>query len=509
MKRLLTLGKHVLLKSLIQQYEAKGFIVDCREELSAEGIDINDFDELFVLATGDQDDKAVALTGLLASEYESSGQRLTCHLLVEHPETLQMLQTCDFCDAVRQHADIYPFTTDEMWSRNIVLDYEPITLQSEKHVHLVIAGMGSMAETVAIQAALTAHYPNYIRNHSLRTRLTMIDKEAERKGCELVRRYRHLFDNSYYRVVKPQEEKAVTLFHRPERHDFVDVEWEFVEAEIWNTDVREKLQLWATDSHQLLTVVLADEDRNMDKALLLPEELFKQQSQVYVYSRQEFHLTRLPHLHSIGMTDSGYDITLPLVRMAKNVNYIYDYCYHENIQKWNGRSSESRPARLDGRVVTDEDKVNGQLRYAVEIDGSKREQLWAGLPIVKRMSCIYNAMTIASKMRSVGLGEQEWERFYDIPQRDIEVLAQVEHNRWCVEELILGFRPCTEEEQRTVEADISQKAILKKRGIHYDLRAYDDLRPDETGKSVKIYDLCLCSCLPLIAKVFEEEGGCV
>ena len=101
------------------------------------------------------------------------------------------------------------------------------------------------------------------------------------------------------------------------------------------------------------------------------------------------------------MTDSGYDISLPLVRMAKNVNYIYDYCYHENIQKWNGRSSESRPARLDGRVVTDEDKVNGQLRYAVEIDGSKREQLWAGLPIVKRMSCIYNAMTIATKMIAI------------------------------------------------------------------------------------------------------------
>ena len=57
------------------------------------------------------------------------------------------------------------------------------------------------------------------------------------------------------------------------------------------------------------------------------------------------------------MTDSGYDITLPLVRMAKNVNYIYDYCYHENIQKWNGRSSESRPARLDGRVVTELDAV--------------------------------------------------------------------------------------------------------------------------------------------------------
>ena len=112
-------------------------------------------------------------------------------------------------------------------------------------------------------------------------------------------------------------------------------------------------------------------------------------------------------------------------------------------------------------------------------------------------------------MRSIGLMADEWERFYDIPQQDIELLAQVEHNRWNVEELILGFRPCTDKEQKEIEADVAtQKSAYKARKIHYDLRAYNDLRPDGTGKSVKIYDLCLSACLPLIAKAFiDEEGG--
>ena len=110
-------------------------------------------------------------------------------------------------------------------------------------------------------------------------------------------------------------------------------------------------------------------------------------------------------------------------------------------------------------------------------------------------------------MRSIGLKETDGEKFYDIPQQDIELLAEVEHNRWSVEELILGFRPCTEDEQIQIEADIQLKPIMKGRKIHYDLRAYNDLRPDETGKSVKVYDRCLCSCLPLIAKTYSDEKG--
>ena len=123
---------------------------------------------------------------------------------------------------------------------------------------------------------------------------------------------------------------------------------------------------------------------------------------------------------------------------------------------------------------------------------------------VKRMSNIYNAMTIGVKMRSMGFKEDDWDKFYDMSQEDIETLAEVEHNRWSVEELMLGWRPCTDQEQREVESDISMKEILKKRKIHYDLRAYNDLRPDSSGKPVQIYDRCLSACIPLIAK--ESRG---
>ena len=501
-KKVLIIGNNPIAECLTSQYELQGIEVEHINKTTANSTNINNYYEICILTSiGDEnnDHEAVALLGELATEYDvdqHGGKRLICHLLVQSDIVLRMLQTTDFSEIIRKKIDVYPFSMDEVWSRSIVLDYEPITIQSNKHVHLVIFGMGEMAERVAIQAALSAHYPNYVINHSLRTRITIIDSHTTKLAEEFIKRYQPLFDNSYYRIINLNGEceflqSAITKFHKPmyegEREDFVDVEWEFVEAETWNVDVKEKLQLWTKDERQLMTVVMADKNgnKNISEALLLPQELYRQNVPVYIYSQQELILPYSHNVHGFGMINSGYDVTLPLVRMAKNVNYIYDRCYEDNDVNW-----------------------NGQLRYTVEIDERERDRSWNKLSNVKRMSSIYNAMTIPTKMRSIGLEKNEWDKFFDISQQDIDVLAQVEHNRWCVEELILGFRPCTDNEQQQIESDIRLKKEFKKKKVHYDLRSYKDLRLDETGKSVKIYDLCLCSCLPLIAKAFiDEEGG--
>ena len=477
-KRALIIGKHPIAENLIRQYEVKGIVIVQQQSMVVDGVSINDYEELCLLPNIGEDNKAVVMLAELGSVYDldkHDGKRLKCHLLLHNNDSLQMLYTCDLCIAVKQKIDVYPFTMDEVWSRNIVLDYEPITIQCEKHIHLVILGMDDVAEMVAIQAALVAHYPNYVRDHSLRTRITMIDTNAGQKSEGFIKRYQHLFDNSYYRIVKPSEEKAVVKFHKPmyegKREDFVDIEWEFVEAEMWNAVVREKLKLWSKDEKQLLTVVMAgyDEEKNIAQALFLPNELYEHSIPIHIYKKQ----------------NDSYDVTLPLIRMAKNVKYIYEQCYKQNDVKWSGK-----------------------MLWSVEIDKDEREHLWAEESNVKRISCINNAMTIPTKMRSLGLDENDWDKFYDISQQDIEEMAQVEHNRWSVEELILGFRPCTDEEQDKIAADVKKlKVAYKARKIHYDLRAYNDLRPDGTGKPVQVYDLCLTSCLPLIVKAFVDEKG--
>ena len=477
-KRILIIGEHSLAKTVRRQFEEVGAETLYFPMLPTEGCNINEFDQLCLLPGKGEECKSLSVLAELVAAYDvasHSGVKLLCHLMMSSVETFRMLQTTDFCDPVRQKIDVYPFSIEEIWSRSIVLDYEPITIHSDKYVHLVIFGMGEIAETVAIRAAHEAHYPNYIRNHSLRTRITMISENAEAQIEDFIKRYRHLFDNSYFRVVKSSEEQAVRVFHKPmyegRREDFVDVEWEFVDAESWNPDVREKLKQWARDDKQLLTVVMADRDenKNMAMSLFLPDELYQRSIPIHKYNPNAVE----------------YDVTMPLVQMAKNVNYIYDRCYNDNFENW-----------------------QGEILSSVEIDTEERERLWDKLSNIKRQSSIYNAMTIPTKMRSIGLNEDDWDKFYDISQQDIEILAQVEHNRWNVEELILGYRPCTDEEQDKIAADVdTQKDTFKSRKIHYDLRAYNDLRPDKTGRSAKIYDLCLSAALPLIAKTFVDEKG--
>lgn len=499
-KKAIILGNHPLVNSLRQQCEAlQADVVHFADPSTpVDSAAINDCNVLFLLSEPskghgtDVDNATLARLWAITSQMDAEkfkDKRITCHLMLQSQETLDSMHSCELCSPIRQMMDVYPFTMKEVWSRSIVLDYESITVQSERHAHLVVFGMDEMAWMVAVNAAHTTHYPNYVRNHSLRTRITMVDDRASSKFEEQIQRYQHLFDNSYYRVVVPSDKKPIKVFHKPvyadSREDFVDVEWEFVEASLANTALQDKLRQWSTDPRQLLTVVMASEDgnKNLSEAMRMPEELFRNKIPVHIHSEQEISFPHNPNMRCFGMLDSGYDVSLPLARMAMNVNFIYDRCYHDNYVEWSDH------------VVN-----------AVEIDVEERARSWQKLSNTNRISCIYNAMAIPTKMRCIGLCENEWDKFYDIPQNDIELLARVEHNRWNVEKMIMGFRPCTDEEQKMIENDISLKKEMKRRKVHYDLRAYDDLRPDETGKTVQLYDLCLCSCLPLIAKVHADEN---
>ena len=66
------------------------------------------------------------------------------------------------------------------------------------------------------------------------------------------------------------------------------------------------------------------------------------------------------------------------------------------------------------------------------------------------------------------------------PLTDIEVeeLAMVEHNRWNVEKLLMGFRKARDYEdafKATDEEDATKLVNNKKLFIHHDIRPFDEL----------------------------------
>ena len=137
-----------------------------------------------------------------------------------------------------------------------------------------------------------------------------------------------------------------------------------------------------------------------------------------------------------------------------------------------------------------------------------------------RFSSLYNAMTMTVKMRSLGHDEGDWGQFYAVTQAETELLSAVEHNRWSVERLILGFRPPTDSERDEIRENIRAilqakkegtpvpedlKKAYKRRRIHYDLCSYEELDLDSSGQDVRIYDYALTACIPLIMNSFNGQ----
>ena len=493
----------------------------------ADGIslDPNDFSLMCILAdsearAADADNQAMTLVGRIAKIYDAKshdGKRLEVQLVLRNQTTLWMIQNVDLRSDLNEQLDVYPFTLEDQWAKTVLtgsrrdgnhcypLDRVPIKADSNQTVHLVVIGNGALAENIAITAALVAHYPNYVRDNSLRTRITIVSPDTDHSWSNFRQRQKALFDNSYWRTIPLEGSAAQPFFHRPmysgTRDDFVDVDWEFALGNADDPLLRQKLDQWAQDPRQQLTIALCDKDeeKNYDLAFTLPDAVYDKKILVLVaMSKAEVMETvslsnsMYSEVHPIGMIDKGHDVSMPVMQMAKRLNYFYSCSFSGN------------------GVPTSMPKDEIEEKWAQQTS------------VALRFSNIYNSMTLPTKMRSLGHDENDWDKFYALTKDEIRQTAAVEHNRWSVERLILGFRPPTDSERAEIEENIEQlaaarrrgekselndfKNMYKKRKIHYDLCSYAELGIDKTGQDVRIYDYDLTACIPLIANSYHEDG---
>lgn len=436
-----------------------------------------------------------------AKKYDdSSGGRLECYLVLNDLTSLWLLQTVGLPKEIEEKVDVFATTMEDLLAKTIFvklpnlksafpsLDRMSISRDSETTVHLVIVGFSAQAEALAINAALVAHYPNYCRDTRLRTRITIIDEHVYDGRDRLTQRYVHLFDNSYYRTIDLYDANPECKPQRPmyekSRKDFVDVEWEFVNGNIRNTAVRQKLTEWSSDSRQQLTIAIchAEQNKNFSEAFGLPEKIYKNEIPILCHAEDD-DMLRIAikegvytSIYPFGKGCCDINTLRVLKSLAQRVNYVYNHCFSLAIG-----DPITAPSAINEKVLSSQWKDVGSLP--------------------KQYSNIFNAMTLGTKMHSLGHTSDDWKEYYALTLDEINTLTEVEHNRWSVEELILGYRPVTDEEQKLVEKDISQKKILRNtKKVHYDLRAFDDLRADSTGKNVNVYDMALIQGIPLIIK---------
>lgn len=449
------------------------------------------------------DNMAIKEYQSLADEYcadANGGNRLRIHLILRNQSLVNALRCIPLEEKLAGNIELYTYTLEDIWSMEVLgiklgqeplLDRTPITYGSNQRVHLVLFGCGAQAVSLALHTALIAHFPNYCRDNWLRTRITWMSDSLD-DFIHFKQQYKTLLGNSYRRNVIVKEEDVKVENFAPkyvnERRDFVDVEWEFVEGRSYNDIVSYKLNKWSQDEGQQLTVAFCyeDDNRNINEALNI--SIGKNRSipvLLKVSDATSIELLKQSGCYNqlipIGMRKGVQPCMADFIRMGQYVNYAY----------------------CNMRSCTEEEKELGATEMTIATELSTEEELqelWnsSKLTTPKRWSNIYNAFTLGTKMRSLGIGMDEWERLFAISDRDVDIMAEVEHNRWCIEEMILGYSPTTQEEHNSIWADINKREQYKAEFKHDDLRNYSELGVDSSGLSVVRYDVGLTRTLPLI-----------
>lgn len=416
--------------------------------------------------------------------------RIPVSVSFEYQTTYAAFQTSDLAEEWRSQIDFRPFNFYEEWAKKLLvkrhysdgdtvveypaLDREPITYNNDKYVHFVIVGMSRMGVALGLEAAHLLHFPNFCRDPRLKSRITFIDAAADQEMNFFRGRYRHFFDLApgIYREAGSMNEEVLG-----EGAGFLDIEFEFIKGRVENPEIQRLLATWAEDPEQVLSIAvcLNFPPQSMAIGLYLPDIVYTNNIPVFV--RQETSgalldmlnnrikkepLNRYSHVYPFGMQANSFDLDRNNIRKAMLVNYIYDF-----------------KSRYDAcpTAAPSEDELL---------------EAWSKLPVALQWSNLYCADSVDIKLRSLSFGTNYPVR---LTMKQTELMAEVEHNRWNTEKLLLGYRKPTAEEERLCRDKVVRNKYKNKMFVHPDIRPFHEL--DEKTKD---YDCCIAECLPLLAE---------
>jgi hypothetical protein len=363
------------------------------------------------------------------------------------------------------------------------LDRNGIGKDSDRTVHFVLYGMTAVSYALSTTAAHLCHFPNFVthnadgtfgENRERRTKITLIAPNIKEEMSYLTTHLESLFKISKCTVYSDNWKfgDIPELIITPELKtigDFLDIEWEFVNGNIADNNVRELLKQAYKDNENgktYLTVSMCEDkaDRNIAAALYLPSEFhqitmkdgtkdevdYEKTIPILVYqpeseellktSSQEIAMFR--NILPFGSVRESYD---PFVRRrileGKRINYIY---------------------------------FKGEEYSYMTSDIAKLDEMWRNTKYADQMSNIYCASHIGVKLRSVG-------NRAELTDEEIKLLAVTEHNRWNVEKLLMGFEALPEKERAKQSTPEGLAKLKDKKKIfkHYCIAPYSQLLPND------------------------------
>lgn len=380
-------------------------------------------------------------------------------------------------------------------------------------VHLVFVGTSYFSVAFAMEAAHILHFPNYRRH---KTRITFIDKNMIEEKDEFITRNRHLFEVEPYLFAdlekgsdgySPRLCKEYVAFNDRDA-EFLDIQFEFINGDIFSKDVQDLFAVWAAEhkaDRQRLSIflALADQRLNFLMGMNMPDSVYDNRVNLFIRQdrsdnfvtnlrnadrdkvenyamvnaagclEQESRPGRYASIYPFGMNETAFCVDNLSLKRAKLINYLYSTANYSTF-------------KFQDMLVLDSIPVERILEEA--------GKYWADLTVALKWSNLYSAYSIRTKVetlrtiRHLDINDSSHD-LDPLSDEEVEILAQMEHNRWNVEKLLMGFRKARGcEDKYEFEAFSGNLSKNKKLFIHHDIRRFEDLRSiDELDRQFSRY----------------------
>lgn len=430
--------------------------------------------------------------------------------------------------------------------------WKGLPYSSHQRAHLIIVGMSKMGMALAIEAAHMAHYSNFNNKETGRPRtlITLIDRNAKREMLFFMGRFRELFKLARWRFVKAPDGVVRTkeeswniydtsreisersnrnyLWHDPMGDEdygspycgkylgenMIDIDFEFIEGDVALPSIQKYIEDACADnsaktemlraetsqyipddtSKTTIAVCLPVASEAMSAALYFESSVYRNAQQILVQQPESGALVNAVRYGLTGDERSKFKILKPFGMIEK-----CDYLSQINsiLPKLVAYAYECLP---NSSLSKEYRKSNNVEEFIRKVESNWLEITSKGgkTAIAKRWSNIYCANSFDTKLRSVGIDPESDEDIRD--EKVIKILAQLEHNRWVIEQLLLGMRPV----DRSYEGKlpINDKLItekLKSQNIHPDLISNEML-----GVTQK-YDEEIAKIIPLAKNIAKKS----
>ncbi|NIA14101.1 MAG: hypothetical protein GWP08_08465 [Nitrospiraceae bacterium] len=350
---------------------------------------------------------------------------LRCFYEILDLELCAELHRHDSIPAIKNLFEAKEFNIFETAARRLFrvypLDLDPIGETSEEYVHLVVVGFSQMARAIILQALRINHYAN-----ALPSRITVIDDGVDRHKAILLNRYPALIDEMIV--------------------DYHTLDWR--DARPDDPTVFAALVEWAQEPNAFTTIAIClDNDaKSLEYRFRLKEQLDQNKAgekdgakvRVCTHTASEPGLAGRPGEDGTGFCTFGSD------REALTWETFNDNSLDTLARAIHERYRESQLAK--GRPGNDAGL-----------------QPWDRLRPDFRDSCRKQADHHYVKLRAIGCTPVPFpegcpdtqpllDRGKELVQPHMELLARMEHARWCTERLLAGWRYAPEDDKERRES---------------------------------------------------------